>query len=273
VKLEGVSWIQERERAECSLRIPVILSTVSGKRIRCMALIDTGAESSLVREGLLPKADSTSRAKPVKMLGVGGEVLSGGTREATANLHFKGAAIDTGEATICTIPVFLLEAHIHEDIILSYKWLAKYQIMVDAFKHGIIVKTPEIVFVHGSPKGIHRGAIDETPNLEIPDEEILETPKLGVSQPKPVRQKIAISTNPPAPISGDIDEYQELDEDLEKWILYMEKRWRSGKEKLIMHMRQIAYRALPDLRFEDEWGEEVWDEMYEQFAKYNEDPR
>ena len=93
--MEGVNWILERERQGGSLRIPAILTTNGGMKVKVMALIDTGAESSLVKQGPLPHTETTPKEKPVKMLGVGGETLGGGNRETTSLLHFQGSKIDT----------------------------------------------------------------------------------------------------------------------------------------------------------------------------------
>jgi hypothetical protein len=69
--------------------------------------------------------------------------LPGGDRETTARIFFPGVDVSEGTSKTQEIDTLLFEADIQQDIILSYPWMEKYNVKVNARRHGVYIPSPE----------------------------------------------------------------------------------------------------------------------------------
>ena len=86
-----------------------------------MALLDTGAEVSLVLKALLPASAIHDAASPLRLITANNQLVQGGDKEVELMIRFCGVGTDTGSKHLVLMPTTLLEAEIDEDVILSYR--------------------------------------------------------------------------------------------------------------------------------------------------------
>jgi len=126
-----------RGKLETYLRISVTVVDNAGRRVNANALIDTGAEVNIVREGLLHASNFQPARRPLKLITASNHRLPGGMHEATVNLVFQGADTSSKEKVRVTAPTVLYEAQVGEDMILSYQWLGERGIEINPRMHGM----------------------------------------------------------------------------------------------------------------------------------------
>ena len=104
------------------LRVKV---TVGGVEMVLDVLVDTGAQVSLVKAGLLPREHVRPSSRPVRLKVANGQYMSGGTREATLSLDFiKHSELrrpDLGQPISLT--GLFYEADMEWDMILGYDFM------------------------------------------------------------------------------------------------------------------------------------------------------
>ena len=105
------------------------------------ALIDTGAEVSLVRQGLFPPSFFKISPVPLKILGANEHRVGGGTLETFGHLEALATENSDRKKIFIRFPTRLIEADVLEDIILSHEWLASFKINVRPYKHDLLVDT------------------------------------------------------------------------------------------------------------------------------------
>ena len=71
--------------------------TAGGISVQAQALVDTGAETTLVRRGLLPEVCFQESRRPLLLRTVSGQQLEGGRHEVVAQLEFA-AETEHGDA-------------------------------------------------------------------------------------------------------------------------------------------------------------------------------
>ena len=64
--------------------------------MQAKALVDTGAEATLVRRGLLPEGCFQESKRPLMLLTVSGDKLEGGRQEVVASVEFQAETEDGG---------------------------------------------------------------------------------------------------------------------------------------------------------------------------------
>ena len=107
-------------------------------------LIDTGAETNLVRKGLVPEHLFHMAEKPIRLVTASGQVLPGGDKVVRLGMTFgtiSGENAQTGTFECCAD---FLEAEIKVDAILSYPWMVKMKIGVFPHKGALILDRPGI---------------------------------------------------------------------------------------------------------------------------------
>jgi hypothetical protein len=106
---------------------------------KIFALVDTGAEISLVRKGLLGAKYFQRSKRPKRFLTANEGVLDGGLQEVPCDLILWGICLRTEQPTGLVCPCSLYDANINVDVILSYEWLGRMKMDVCCHQHGLLV--------------------------------------------------------------------------------------------------------------------------------------
>ena len=170
-------WAGTADSWSHSLQIPMSFKTSTGQTKRVMALVDTGAQISLINQGLLKPEDSTPLSRPERLFGVGGEKVRGGDRQASLTLMANGVWETEESPTLmsCHLPSKLVEADIPVDVILSYKWLVDHKVTVDPYQQALHVDVDGKTFFI---KGMGTSAAQVDAGFPI----IIDTTRMGPAQ-------------------------------------------------------------------------------------------
>ena len=121
---------------EPHLRVEAVLNVEGVVECQARVLLDTGAEVSLVRRGLIPESAFREAACPVRLIAANNLQVEGGEREVELEIRFQGVDFQTRHNRILHLPSVLLEADIEEDVILSYRWMGERDVRVGPRPHG-----------------------------------------------------------------------------------------------------------------------------------------
>jgi hypothetical protein len=120
------------------LKVKVVLVTKSGDQVQATALVDTGAEVSLIKKGILPDECFTEAKVKLKLIAANNQKMRGGSHEVGLDMQFSARQVRTREKhTLVTPSDLYLAEEIEEDIILSYGWLAERSLEVVPRQHGM----------------------------------------------------------------------------------------------------------------------------------------
>jgi hypothetical protein len=138
----------------------------AGVKKMAKALVDTGAQTSLLRRGLLPKSCMRRSNKPLVLKTVSGEQLAGGREEADLVLTFPARTDNDASTTEKWVShITLHDGDIGADIILGYPWLKMNMLDVQPWRDALQL--------HEAPRWVIRGADpDEEPNDDEDDDEV-----------------------------------------------------------------------------------------------------
>jgi hypothetical protein len=125
---------------EPHLRIAAVLQKDEDRRYQALVLLDTGAEVSLIRKGLLPANLFCDAASPFRLIAANNQIVEGGNLEVELAIHFCGVGKGTRTKHVVEMPITLVEAEIDQDLILSYRWMGERGILIDPRKHGFWVQ-------------------------------------------------------------------------------------------------------------------------------------
>ena len=123
------------------------------------ALVDTGCEINLIKTGLLPKEFFTYSKSQIRLVTANGSQLGGGTRETTINLITNGylhtpMGYSVDHHSNLEFPTTFFEAQIACDAILSFKWLAGFDVDIKSKLHGLQLNHGlKTFFIPGSDDG------------------------------------------------------------------------------------------------------------------------
>ena len=135
-----------------NLRIRAVGFASEEVRPFVMVLIDTGAQVSLIRRGIIPSEMFRKSPKPVRLVAAGKQVMHGGDREVELHLQFEGVFEGTDEKTKLFSPSTFYEADIADDLIVSYTWLGQRGFEVIPRRHGIVCEKGGLrIWVPGVP--------------------------------------------------------------------------------------------------------------------------
>jgi len=140
LSLDGLNPSLHRPKYS-QLRVGFSFVGTSGEVVEVTALIDTGAEISLVRPGILPESLFTKSSVPLKILGANDQRVGGGTLEIFGHLEASATGFSDREPIKIRFPTRLIQADISVDIILSYEWLSHFKISVRPWRHDLLVET------------------------------------------------------------------------------------------------------------------------------------
>ena len=107
------------------------------------ALVDTGAQVSLIRTGLLPDEVFQPARRPLALKTASGEPLQGGQRVATLQVEF---AAET-EGGVRTQTPWKTDVAVHDgdigvDVILGYPWLRRQRVDVQPWRNALQLHDP-----------------------------------------------------------------------------------------------------------------------------------
>ena len=92
------------------------------------ALVDTGAQANLIREGIVPTHLTTLTQRPLELVAANGQIISGGDRETeTKNFFSKTDPDGKGHEKRNCRAIFHVKS-IGVDAFLSYPWLNEHKI-------------------------------------------------------------------------------------------------------------------------------------------------
>ena len=135
-----------------NLFLAITLRTRDGVEHKLQALVDTGAEVSLVRRGVFDKYLREPR-EPIKIEAANQLGLGGRHREFTARILLSGVDPDTARRVQVDLPFFAYDASVDVDAIISFGWLAANHIDVKPRRHGILIhQNDNLVWVEGLPR-------------------------------------------------------------------------------------------------------------------------
>ena len=128
---------------ELQLAMLLKVRTTQGVVKTLKALIDTGAEANLIRQGVLDFSHFENAQEPIQLVTANGQRLMGGVRTISLEIEFNpnenGKFLDEKmnfEATC-------YEADISIDLILSFPWMAKHKIGVFPHHKALVVDEPD----------------------------------------------------------------------------------------------------------------------------------
>ena len=116
---------------------------VDGHKVEAKALIDTGAQTSLVKKDLVPPSLFRSSQRPLILKTVSGEELPGGRQEVVMSLTFAAHTDDPhSQPTTWTTTVTAHDGNISCDLILGYPWLRDNRLDVQPWRHTLQLHDP-----------------------------------------------------------------------------------------------------------------------------------
>ena len=121
------------------LLVDVTLRLGDGILVEIKALVDTGAETSLLKIGLLPSKYARVSKTPKRFVAVNQAALEGGKVEFDCGVILRGTNTHTGLVADVECPTTFFDGNIGVDAILSYGWLAKNFVDVQCGRHGLMV--------------------------------------------------------------------------------------------------------------------------------------
>jgi len=134
-----VFQVPEWHKKDIHLKIMVSLDKDGVRDVdECSALIDTGAEMFLIRQGLLPKFLFQPDEIPLWLIAVNKQRLAGGEKEVLITMLISGIHMIEKKAVEMRISIWVYSADIREDIVLSYEWCQLRGGDISARKHGLL---------------------------------------------------------------------------------------------------------------------------------------
>ena len=126
-------------RPEEQLVVQVYAELPSGKGTFLRALIDTGAEACLVREGLLASGEFSPARERLFLTTANGQRMRGGDKSVKAKLNFAKTT-RKGPDGFYAVEAEFYEADINVDAILGYPWMVKRHIGVLPYRRALSVE-------------------------------------------------------------------------------------------------------------------------------------
>ena len=130
--------VSRRASRRKHLRIDCLLRIGESEPVQIRALVDTGAEVSLIRQGVLPRNFFYTSANPIRIVGPDDQRVQGGVLEVAGQIEMQAFDASDNKRIMIGFPVELKEANISEEVILSYEWLTQFKIDITPWRHGLV---------------------------------------------------------------------------------------------------------------------------------------
>ena len=151
----------ERRGGALQLMVEVQISVNGSTPKSIKALIDTGAQTNLLKANVFPDEFWTNAKKPLALTTVNGETLPGGKREIKAQMTFlvdpeskkyrSDNFISQNENSTWTTDVWFYDGDISCDAILGYSWLAQKRLNVQPWRDALQLHDPPHLLLLSKP--------------------------------------------------------------------------------------------------------------------------
>jgi len=129
-----------------------VIVKVDNTEVEATALVDTGAQTSLVRRGLFPEGCFRRSEKPLALKTVTGEDLPGGREEVRLKLTFAQTDDKNPKEREWTTEVVAHDGVISCDLILGYPWLSENRLDVQPWRATLqLHDPPRWILTEGGP--------------------------------------------------------------------------------------------------------------------------
>jgi len=125
------------------LMLPLTLSLGTGHSVKVNALVDTGAQTNLINEDLIPKGCQTWARDQLHLVAANGLKIPGGNYEVLTKTRLQK---ETAQGSFVGVQDFEASFHVAQislDAILSYPWLAENGLVVGPQKNSLMLPHPE----------------------------------------------------------------------------------------------------------------------------------
>ena len=119
------------------LKLKVVLVTPDLNEIQADALVDTGAEVSIIKKGLVPDSLLMEAKQPLRLVAANSQTMQGGTMEVQVELRLQARNFDTREHLTVATPCVFYVAEMEEDLILANIWLGMRDMVVNPRQNGL----------------------------------------------------------------------------------------------------------------------------------------
>ena len=133
---------------ELQLVMLLQIYTPNGGSKALKALIDTGAEASLVRRGLFSDSLFGRAHKPIQLVAANGQHLGGGQKTIRLGVGFTPNENGTLYDEV-RFDALCYEADINVDLILSYPWMRENKIGIFPHHRALVMDEPRLMLLYG----------------------------------------------------------------------------------------------------------------------------
>ena len=146
-----VNSLQKKEK-EYMLTLLLKVTSLGGRQKFIRALVDTGAQVNLIRNGLFSPNEFQRANSPLTLVAANGQVLEGGkcTIDLCMKFYQSSEVVDVEPEVELDGEFF--EANIGIDAILSYPWCKKHHLAVVPHLKCLAIVQPNLVFIHGEKR-------------------------------------------------------------------------------------------------------------------------
>ena len=139
-----------------------------GQMRKLTALIDTGAEVSLIRQDLVSPDRFTLSKTPINLIAANGMALGGGDREVMITLQFRAENPTSRQDEVVEMQgVRLYGASIEYELLLAYDWLASSGLLLYATANASLKLGRPLLWIKG--KNAERSRFRRIQGLEPED--------------------------------------------------------------------------------------------------------
>ena len=133
------TYVVKKPHSRRSLRIDFRCTFGNGETKVLSALIDSGAEVSLVKRSLVPSECLVPSSSSLVLLAANGSQVEGGTLEVEMQMRVFAEEPATGEKVEVEMPVVAYAAEIEYDLLLAYDWLVRSDLLMYARLNSLLI--------------------------------------------------------------------------------------------------------------------------------------
>ena len=129
------------------LLVRSIIELSNGTAQKINALVDTGAEANLIREGLIPRECISPAETPLHFQTANRDTLAGGNEVAKVKLKLQLERNEMNQAEVMDFEVEFYEAKIQCDAILSFPLLSKEKLGIFPHHKALVKDSADLEFL------------------------------------------------------------------------------------------------------------------------------